>query len=115
MIVLKIDVTKIEKERLFVGKTGAKYLDAVLFDNKDGEDQYGNLGFVVQSVSKEEKERGERGPIIGNWKEVGAKQKPSQPQQQTRDYKMNSRPATKPAQHPTDAALNPEDVDDVPF
>jgi len=39
-----------------------------LFENKDGEDQYGNSGYVVQSISKEAKEAGEKGPIIGNWK-----------------------------------------------
>jgi hypothetical protein len=43
----------------------------VLFDNKDGKDQYGNDGFVVQSVSKEARQQGVKGPIIGNWKRVG--------------------------------------------
>jgi len=46
-------------------------LDMVLFDNKDGKDQYGNDGFVVQSVSKEARQQGVKGPIIGNWKRVG--------------------------------------------
>lgn len=69
MIVLKIDVTKIDKNHLFVGKSG-KYLDCILNENKDGVDQYGNIGFISQSVSKEAKEKGERGPIIGNYKEI---------------------------------------------
>ena len=65
---LKIDVTKIEKERLFKGKKGV-YLDAVLFLN-DQPDEYGNDGFIVQSVSKEEREAGTRGNILGNAKDL---------------------------------------------
>jgi hypothetical protein len=69
MIVLKIDVTKIDKNHLFAGKSG-KYLDCILNENRDGPDQYGNLGFIAQSVSKEAKASGVRGPIIGNYKEI---------------------------------------------
>jgi hypothetical protein len=67
-IALKIDVTKISKERLFHSeKTGAKYLDAILlFD--DQEDKYKNNGMIVESVSKEEKESGVKGNILGNAK-----------------------------------------------
>ena len=54
-----------------------------LHENKDGVDEYGNSGFCTQSVSKEARERDERGPIIGNWKEVGSKQKPSASSQRT--------------------------------
>lgn len=69
MITLKINVTKIDKSALFTGKNG-KYLDLVLHDNRDGQDQYGNDGFVTQDIGKERREAGERGPIIGNWKET---------------------------------------------
>lgn len=72
MIAIKIATAKIDKTHLYEGKTG-KFLDVLLLDNKDGVDQYGNAGFVVQSVSKEAKARGEKGPIIGNWKHVGTK------------------------------------------
>ena len=78
MKTLKINVTKIDKAALFEGKNG-KYLDLVLFDNRDGVDQYGNHGFVTQDIGKARREAGERGPIIGNWKEVGGMvPKPSQ-------------------------------------
>ena len=70
MKVAKIDVTKIKKEHLFSGKNGAKHLDIAIHENRDGTDQYGNDGFITQSVSKEARERGEKGPIIGNWKEL---------------------------------------------
>ena len=63
----KIDVTKIEKERLFIGKNGAKYLDFTFFLN-DEEDQYGNNGMITQDVTKEEREQKVRGPILGNVK-----------------------------------------------
>lgn len=72
MIVAKINVTRILKGHLFAGKAG-KYLDIALIENKDGTDQYGNDGFIAQSVGKEARERGEKGPIIGNWRVVKAK------------------------------------------
>lgn len=66
MIQLKIDVSKIDKTKLYNGKKGT-YLDATLFLN-DQVDQYGNHGFIVQSVSKEERESGQRGTVLGNVK-----------------------------------------------
>ena len=64
---LKIDVTKIEKERLFKGQKGT-YLDATCFIDIHEEDQYGNHGFIAQDVTKEERDAGTRGPILGNVK-----------------------------------------------
>jgi len=69
MRVGKIDVTKIAKEHLFVGTKG-KYLDIMLHENRDGKDDYGNDGFITQSVSKEAKAQGVKGPIIGNWRKL---------------------------------------------
>jgi hypothetical protein len=66
MIQLKIDVSKIDKSKLYNGKKGT-YLDATLFLN-DQVDQYGNHGFIVQSVSKEERESGVKGTVLGNVK-----------------------------------------------
>lgn len=62
-ITLKIDVTKIEKARLFAGKKGT-YLDAVLIATPDS--KYEQDYMVCQSVSKEERQAGTRGAIIGN-------------------------------------------------
>ena len=68
VIALKINLKEIEKARLFTSqKTGAIYLDAVLMLNLE-KDQYENNGMIVQSVSKEEREAGTRGPILGNAK-----------------------------------------------
>lgn len=64
-IKLKINVTRILKAHLYAGKNG-KYLDLVVWPNKNGPDQYGNTHFVCQELSKEARDAGERGPIIGN-------------------------------------------------
>ena len=65
-IALKIDVSKIDKNRLYKGKKGT-YLDAILhFD--DRQDKYDNNGMIVQSVSKEERDNGVKGEILGNAK-----------------------------------------------
>jgi hypothetical protein len=63
-----LNLKEIDKARLFTSqKTGAIYLDAILMLNVE-KDQYENNGMVVQSVSKEEREAGTRGPILGNAK-----------------------------------------------
>jgi len=69
LIAIKIDVSKIDKERLFQGKKGS-YLDATVFLN-DEEGQYGDNGMITQSVSKEEREAGVKGNILGNVKILG--------------------------------------------
>lgn len=70
LIAIKIDVTKIDKSRLFQGKNGAQYLDATVFVNEE-QGQYGDNGMVTQSVSKEERESGVKGAILGNVKVLG--------------------------------------------
>lgn len=72
VITAKLDVTKVEKNRLFAGKNGAKYLDIVLIPvtNSKYDDDY----MVVQAVSKEERARGVKGPILGNAKIMAGKQ-----------------------------------------
>jgi hypothetical protein len=78
MIKLSINVTKIDKSHLIEGKAG-KYLELILNENRNGPDQYGNDGFVTQGVSKAAREAGQRGPIVGNYRTVGAKQKQAAP------------------------------------
>lgn len=64
----KMAVNKIEKARLFAGKKDT-YLDFTMFVDENKEpDQYGNSGFISQDVTKEEREKNVRGPIIGNFK-----------------------------------------------
>lgn len=102
MIVLNVDVTKIDKSKLYKGKKGT-YLEMVLIDKPD---DFGNDGFVAQGTTKEERESGVRGAIIGNWKDTGKRQEPQKPQ--TRQYKPQPKP-------PVDPDLEPSDDDGVPF
>lgn len=62
---LRIDVTKIDKEKLYKGTKGT-YLDVTTFIDTDTPDQYGNNGMVTQSTTKEEREAGVKGVILGN-------------------------------------------------
>lgn len=97
---VKINVSKILKEHLYAGKNG-KYLDLALIENRDGPDQYGNDGFVTQSVSKEARQRGEKGPIIGNFKRIDT----------DAGKQAQAKPASKIDPHPDDQPAE----DDVPF
>lgn len=72
MIKASINVTKIDKTAIIPGKSG-KYVGMTFISNKGGPDQYGNDGFVVQEISEERRDTGERGPIIGNWREIKKK------------------------------------------
>ncbi len=78
-IQLKIDVKKIDKAKLYVGEKGT-YLDATILMN-DEPDQYGNCGMIVQNVSKEEREKGVKGAILGNVKWIQKKQQAATQQQ----------------------------------
>src|SRR5690554_4205924 len=75
---VKLDVSKIDKARLFRGQKGT-YLDCTAFIDLDEKGQYGDNGMVTQDVSKEEREQGVKGPILGN---VTVFYRDDQPQQQ---------------------------------
>lgn len=75
---LKINVKQIEKARLFQGSKGT-YLDATAFIDLDEAGQYGDHGMITQDVTKEEREAGTKGPILGN---VTVFYRDDQPQQQ---------------------------------
>lgn len=70
MITGKIDVSKIDKTKLYQGKT-AKFLDIVLIPKKD--DKYGDDYMIVQGLPKAERDAGNRGAILGNAKIMGQK------------------------------------------
>lgn len=81
---LKIDVSKINKERLYRGQKGV-YLDATVFVDLDELDQYGQSGMITQSWKDQQKGDG---AILGNakvfWKDQG--QAPQQAQQQPQGF-----------------------------
>ena len=108
---VRIDVTKIDTNRLFKGKKGA-YLDLSTFIDLDQKDQYGNNGFITESVSKEEREQGVQGTILGNVKvfyndSQKAQQAPQQPVQQNYQQPAQMQPQTAPHVDDFD--------DDIPF
>lgn len=65
-ISVRIDVTKIDKSRLYQGAKGT-YLDLTTFVS-DELDQYENNGFISQSLTAEEREAKTQTPILGNVK-----------------------------------------------
>ena len=66
---VRIDVTKIEKSRLYKDAKGT-YLDLTTFVDTDQQDQYENNGFISQSVTKEERDAKVQTPILGNVKVI---------------------------------------------
>jgi len=101
-IELRIDVTKIDKSKIFPGKKG-KYLTMTTFIDTEAEDKYGNHGFINHALSKEEREQNVKTEILGNAKIF---------------YKKDSGPAEpRQNQAPQGAGYNPqaEPDDDMPF
>jgi len=70
---ISIDVTQIDKKKLVKGNKGV-YLDLKTFIDVEKPNEHGNVGFVTQSISKEENDKGVRAPILGNvkciWREI---------------------------------------------
>ena len=126
---LKINVSQIDKARLFAGQKG-KYLDATIFVDLDQLDQYGNSGMITQDVTKEEKQQGIKGNILGNgkvfWKEGGQTaqssngfQQQAPAQQAPQQRPMNQAMAQQGIQ-PNQQKVNPQEPsidfdDDIPF
>lgn len=110
MKIVRIDVALLDKSKFYHSTKPAKdghlpiYCDIVLFDNRGGVDQYGNLGFASQSSSKEDRENGVKMPILGNWKNIG--QGPSQAPSGHQESKSNG-------YAPQDES--PLDEGDIPF
>jgi hypothetical protein len=65
MITGKIDVTKIDKKRLFVGAKGT-YLNFIMIDTPNN--SYGNDYMIVESITKAENEQGIKGRVLGSAK-----------------------------------------------
>ena len=69
IITVKIDLNKVDEKHIFNGRNGARYLDIVLMPSR--ESKYGETHMAVQSVSKEMRDNGVRGAILGNATERG--------------------------------------------
>jgi transcription initiation factor TFIID subunit TAF12 len=112
-VTLKIDVTKIDKSKLFKGQKGT-YLDAQVFIDIDQLDQFGNSGMITQAVSKEDREAGQQGAILGNAKVFWKDQQQAQPQQQNwGQYQQQQKQDQQQQQQYNEP---PQDYDDsIPF
>ncbi len=94
IIICKINVSKIDKARLFKGEKGT-YLDLILTETPNS--TYGDDFMVVQGVEKKDREACVRGAILGN----------------ARWLKNDDSPVKKKAEDA--AAAPPAPSDDVPF
>lgn len=120
---LKINVSQIDKMRLFSGQKG-KYLDCTIFVDLDQLDQYGNSGMITQDVTKEEKAQGIKGNILGNgkvfWKEATQAQQAPQQQVQQQQYPSQQLAQKQQQAQQQQAKVNPQEPtidfdDDIPF
>ena len=91
---LKIDLSKMDMNRIFNGKNGAQYLDATIFVDMNELDQYGNSGMITQDVTKDEKSNGVKGNILGNgklfWVENGQAPQQAQPSAQQAGFQQQA-------------------------
>lgn len=100
MLTAKINVTKIDKNRLFSGKQGT-YLDLVFIPTPDSE--FGDY-MIKQQCTKEEREAKVQMPILGNAKFLTRSPKGSP-----------AKPIHKPPDaHTAESPQEPQE-DDVPF
>jgi len=119
---VKLNVSQIDKARLFKGNKGV-YLDATVFIDIDQKDQYDNNGMITQDITKEEKDNGVQGNILGNvqvfWSDSNT-QAPQQQggfQQQQPQQMPTQQLAQKRAQQPQQQAapMNVDFDDSIPF
>ena len=116
---LKINVSQIDKAPLFAGQKG-HYLDATVFIDLDQLDQYGNSGMITQDVTKEEKDQGVKGNILGNCKLFWTEQ-PSAPQQPVQHHNAPQQQQggfhpSQPVQQQVNPAATQQPFDDsIPF
>jgi len=105
-IEVQIDVKKIEKARLFVGKKGT-YLTMTTFIDTDNVDQYDNNGFIAHKKTKEESEQKLNTPILGNCKVF---YNDSQSQQQQAPQQQQRAPQGQPMNYEQGQTQGPQQV-----
>lgn len=69
IISASIDLSKIDKNRIHPGKTGAKYYNIQVIIN-DEKDDYGNDCYIIENQTKEEREAKAKKKYLGNGKTV---------------------------------------------
>jgi len=107
---ISIDVTKIEKARLYQGKKG-KYINLTTFIDTEEVDKFDNNGFISHKQTKEEREAKTKTTIVGNCKvfyKEGA--------QQSYDNNQARKPAPRQNQNNQDGGHDSFDDNlDIPF
>jgi hypothetical protein len=101
---IRIDLSKVDEAFVFAGRNGARYLDIVVLESKPsnfGDNRDENTHMAIQSLPKQERDSGNKGPILGNMKPFGGQAKTTSPK-------------PTPKSKATAADMPPE-VDDVPF
>ena len=78
IIAASIDLTKIDKTRITLGKNGAKYYNISIILN-DEKDTYGNDCAITEGQTKEERSAKMKAKYIGNGKVVYDSGRVSQP------------------------------------
>ena len=101
-IEVSIDVSKIDKVRLYKGKKGT-YLTLTGFVNLDEKDQYDNNGFITQKKNKDEP-KDMKMPILGNTKVFWSDSAPQQAQQPINNMANTAPPS-----------VDDFDNEDIPF
>lgn len=94
-----INIDKLEENRLFAGKKGNYYNFTSLID-LDSQGQYNDNGFIAHDVSKEERDQGIKGAIVGNVKVV---------------WKENEGQSHAPPNTPQSDFMGGYDDDEIPF
>jgi len=82
MITFSINLSKIDKTQLVKGEKGI-YLNLTAIETPNN--QYDHDWMMVQSVSKEAREAGEKGPILGNGKNIAPKEPAAPTQEEIND------------------------------
>lgn len=57
MIKISINLNKIPTEKVSISKNGDSWVNLILWENKDGEDKFGNTHSLTLSKSMEEKDQ----------------------------------------------------------
>jgi hypothetical protein len=117
-IELRIDVTKIEKARIYNGQKG-KYLTMTAFVDLDQKDQYDNNGMITHAKMEGE----ERAPILGNAKVFWTDGQQQQPVQHQPAQQQAQQAQTPPGYNPSQpqGVSQPQqpqddyDPDSIPF
>jgi hypothetical protein len=68
MIKISVNLSKLPKEKITTSKTGEKWINLILWENKDGLDKFGNTHAL--SVSKTKEEKDQPNIYVGNGKDM---------------------------------------------